>query len=91
MLKQLVDTGYSRIMILLFLLFATACSLSGQSRKVIDFNGSWWFKLDSSQQYSNGRKEEGWRKLDLYMTGVSKCHLGKTALQVAGLLTSMVA
>lgn len=65
MLKQLVDTGYSRIMILLFLLLATAGSLSGQSRKVIDFNGDWWFKLDSSQQYSHRRKGEGWRKLDL--------------------------
>ncbi|WP_313531535.1 glycoside hydrolase family 2 TIM barrel-domain containing protein [Sphingobacterium multivorum] len=65
MLKQLVDTGYSRIMILLFLLFATAGSLSGQSGKVIDFNGGWWFKLDSIQQYSNGRNGEGWRKLGL--------------------------
>ncbi|WP_194932896.1 glycoside hydrolase family 2 TIM barrel-domain containing protein [Sphingobacterium paramultivorum] len=65
MLKRLFHTGYSRMMILLFLLLATAGSLSGQSRKVIDFNGGWWFKLDSSQQYSNGRKGEGWRKLDL--------------------------
>lgn len=65
MLKRLFHTGYSRMMILLFLLLATAGSLSGQSRKVIDFNGGWWFKLDSSQQYNNGRKGEGWRKLDL--------------------------
>ncbi|OJZ07699.1 MULTISPECIES: glycoside hydrolase family 2 TIM barrel-domain containing protein [Sphingobacterium] len=65
MLKQLVDTRYSRIIGILILLFATAGSLSGQSRKVIDFNGGWWFKRDSSQQYSNGRKGEGWRKLDL--------------------------
>ncbi|MNJ95372.1 Beta-galactosidase [compost metagenome] len=65
MLKRRFHTGYSRMMILLFLLLATAGSLSGQSRKVIDFNGGWWFKLDSSQQYGNGRKGEGWRKLDL--------------------------
>ena len=65
MLKRRFHTGYSRLMILLFLLLATAGSLSGQSRKVIDFNGGWWFKLDSSQQYGNGRKGEGWRKLDL--------------------------
>ncbi|WP_312792416.1 glycoside hydrolase family 2 TIM barrel-domain containing protein [Sphingobacterium sp.] len=65
MLKRLFHTGYSRMMILLFLLLATADSLSGQSRKVMDFNGGWWFKLDSNQQYSNGRKGEGWRKLDL--------------------------
>ncbi|WP_313154246.1 glycoside hydrolase family 2 TIM barrel-domain containing protein [Sphingobacterium multivorum] len=65
MLKQLVDTRYSRIIGILILLFATAGSLSGQSRKVIDFNGGWWFKRDSIQQYSNGRNGEGWRKLDL--------------------------
>ncbi|WP_336829157.1 glycoside hydrolase family 2 TIM barrel-domain containing protein [Sphingobacterium multivorum] len=65
MLKQLVDTRYSRIIGILILLFATAGSLSGQSRKVIDFNGGWWFKRDSIQQYNNGRKGEGWRKLDL--------------------------
>lgn len=65
MLKRLFHTGYSRMMILLFLLLGATVSLRGQSRKVIDFNGGWWFKLDSSQQYSNGRKGEGWRKLDL--------------------------
>jgi len=53
------------MMILLFLLLGATVSLRGQSRKVIDFNGGWWFKLDSSQQYGHGRKGEGWRKLDL--------------------------
>ncbi len=65
MLKRLFHTGYSRMMILLFLLLGATVSLRGQSRKVIDFNGGWWFKLDSSQQYGHGRKGEGWRKLDL--------------------------
>uniref|UniRef100_UPI00289A1CA9 glycoside hydrolase family 2 protein n=1 Tax=Sphingobacterium sp. TaxID=341027 RepID=UPI00289A1CA9 len=65
MLKRLFHTGYSRIIGILFVLLVTAGSLSGQSRKVMDFNGGWWFKLDSNQQYSNGRKGEGWRKLDL--------------------------
>ncbi|WP_104381809.1 glycoside hydrolase family 2 TIM barrel-domain containing protein [Sphingobacterium sp. HMA12] len=64
MLKQLFDIGYSRIGILFLLLMLTG-SVSGQSRKVIDFNRGWWFKLDSNQQYSDGRKGEGWRKLDL--------------------------
>ncbi len=65
MLKQLFDIGCSRIIGILILLLITTGSLIGQSRKIIDFNGGWWFKLDSNQQYSNGRKGEGWRQLDL--------------------------
>ncbi len=65
MLKQLFDMGYSRLIGILLLLLTLTGSVIGQSRKVIDFNGSWWFKLDSNQQYSDGRKGESWRKLDL--------------------------
>jgi len=65
MLKQLFDMGYSRLIGILLLLLTLTGSVIGQSRKVIDFNGGWWFKLDSNQQYSDGRKGESWRKLDL--------------------------
>ncbi len=65
MLKQLFDIGYSRLIGILLLLLTLTGSVIGQSRKVIDFNGGWWFKLDSNQQYSDGRKGESWRKLDL--------------------------
>lgn len=65
MLKRLFHTGYSRVMSLLLLLLATTGSSIGQSRQVINFNPDWWFKLDSSQQYIDEQRGEGWRRLDL--------------------------
>ncbi len=58
MLKQLFDMGYSRLIGILLLLLTLTGSVIGQSRKVIDMNGGWWSKMDSNQQYIDGRKGE---------------------------------
>ncbi|MDR2274815.1 MAG: DUF4982 domain-containing protein [Sphingobacterium sp.] len=65
MLKLLFYTSYGRLLSTVGLWLTMTIPLVGQSRREINFNAGWRFKLDSTRQYSQDPGGDQWRLLDL--------------------------
>jgi beta-galactosidase len=65
MLNRFSHSVYFRVFMISCLFFATISSLVAQSRKQLNFNQDWFFKLDSSKSYLHDHNLTTWRRLDL--------------------------
>lgn len=65
MLNRLLPLFSIRLFLTVFCLWTMVLSVDAQSRKQLNLNQDWFFKLDSTRSYLHDHNFSTWRKLDL--------------------------